>query len=174
MSRIVKTRPQNSNSKEGFFSKWLAAYSGTEPHSRSADTYLAPESQTDGDHLNEASDVWSLGCVLSVVFTFIECGQQGVEEYGDNRLRTKNAGNRDTFYLHPPGSGNFTIHPAVNDWHNQLVKWAKEDKDRDPREAEILNTMLKYLQSKALNIEAKRRCTAEEVRKQLQIALGQY
>lgn len=129
--------------------------------------FLAPESQTDGATMNTRSDVWSLGAVLSVVFTFIERGKQGVEDYA--RLRSSVSGSRETFYWKGPGHTRPQEHPKVNEWHNKLVNHIDV-----PAEAEPLRAMLQYLQQKALSIQSKDRCTAKQVQEQLETTLRKY
>jgi serine/threonine protein kinase len=46
-------------------------------------TYSAPEARNPGGKVQAESDTWSLGCVLCVVFSYLDSGAKGVEEFGD-------------------------------------------------------------------------------------------
>ncbi|KAF4899595.1 Serine/threonine-protein kinase mph1 [Colletotrichum fructicola] len=89
-------------------------------------TYAPPEkaiywnnSNSNLPQVDQTSDVWSLGCVLSVAATYVVLGTQGVLIY--NRLRRQEISCRedngnidDTFH---DGS---RVLPEVTDWHKYL------------------------------------------------------
>ncbi|KAI2606277.1 kinase-like domain-containing protein [Hypoxylon fragiforme] len=44
-------------------------------------TYLGPESMKNMSIMTEKNDIWSLGCIISVVLTYLELGWMGVGDY---------------------------------------------------------------------------------------------
>jgi serine/threonine protein kinase len=56
---------------------------------RGTGTYLAPETSTGKQPIRAESDTWSLGCIVSVVFSYLYSGNTAVIEFGD--LRSKKA-----------------------------------------------------------------------------------
>ncbi|GLI79203.1 hypothetical protein PoHVEF18_007531 [Penicillium ochrochloron] len=48
-------------------------------------TCLAPECMETSPTISTSSDVWSLGCVISIVFTYLDDGAQGVTKYAAKR-----------------------------------------------------------------------------------------
>ncbi|KAL9037672.1 MAG: hypothetical protein Q9214_005598, partial [Letrouitia sp. 1 TL-2023] len=101
-------------------------------------TYDSPE-QSDGDHdvaePGQAVDVWSLGCVFSLVATWIVLGSPGIVEF--DSIRTKA---RQTAYIQPRKSQdgesaferNNAFHddketlPEVLEWHVHLRSCARK------------------------------------------------
>ncbi|KAI1375790.1 kinase-like protein [Hypoxylon crocopeplum] len=137
-------------------------------------TYLAPESQESMRKMNEKSDIWSLGCVISAVLTYLGEGQAGVDEYSEARANGSSrsgAGNSDWFFLLPTTFAPPKPHPTVRDWHKRLVSQARL---RNPAEAEVLRAMLKDLEEKVLQLDSGRRESAKYIRDVLHTASAAY
>ncbi|KXH66780.1 serine/threonine protein kinase [Colletotrichum salicis] len=93
MSRI-KIRHHTSHEEEKDIAKWFTkrrdmqqrTMSGTQ-NRRGQGTYLPPESFREGKVMNTRSDVWSLGCILSGLFVYLEGGKSAIDNYETNRLK---------------------------------------------------------------------------------------
>ncbi|KGO36018.1 hypothetical protein PEX1_080440 [Penicillium expansum] len=134
-------------------------------------TYIGPESLSKHRAMREKSDIWSLGCILSVVFTYLEEGRTGVEEYESRRLEHRSADGYDRFFVTDPLFGRPKISPAVTLWHDKLIKNARL---RSPKEGEAVKSMLDYLVHSVLQPETSKRCNASELEKKLIRTLQQY
>jgi serine/threonine protein kinase len=135
---------------------------------RGTGTYLAPEACVEKHPVQAESDVWSLGCVLSVVFTFLHGGQEAVKSFADGRYRK---GMDDRFFSFTGSSTPHRISDAqINDgvtrWHKQI---RLESKHAHSEEGAVFETMIKFLERKVLIIDPRRRqeTTADQVRKKL-------
>ncbi|TQN68622.1 Dual specificity protein kinase TTK [Colletotrichum shisoi] len=94
-------------------------------------TYAAPEKSAYLDGLSskkpevlQTSDVWSLGCVLSIAATYVVLGTQGVLIYSQLRRVAifKNKGNSsDAFH------DGTTVLPEVRHWHRYLREAARRN-----------------------------------------------
>ncbi|GIC92811.1 uncharacterized protein Aud_009284 [Aspergillus udagawae] len=61
-------------------------------------TYLAPECAVAGAKVSALSDVWSFGCIFSLVLTFMVKGGKGINEFSTRRGEQPNG---DLFYTNP-------------------------------------------------------------------------
>ncbi|KAK1638668.1 kinase-like domain-containing protein [Colletotrichum phormii] len=181
MSR-VKIRHQTSHEEERDIAKWFTkrrdwqqrTMSGTQ-NRRGQGTYLPPESFREGKVMNTRSDVWSLGCVLSVLFVYLEGGKSAIDNYETNRLKYRRGidASYDVFF-HVWSLGFFsvnTLHSAVKTTHRQLIRKAAA---RSVKEHEAVRTMLNFLESKVLKISQNKRCSAKEVENMLRRTLDAY
>ncbi|OHF01259.1 serine/threonine protein kinase [Colletotrichum orchidophilum] len=178
MSR-VKIRHQTSHEEERDIAKWFTkrrdmkqrTMSGTQ-NRRGQGTYLPPESFREGKVMNTRSDVWSLGCVLSVLFVYLEGGKTAIDNYETSRLKNRRGidASYDVFF-HVKPFGVSTLHSAVKDVHKQLVHKAAA---RSLREKEAVRAMLHFLESKVLRINQDKRCSAKEVENMLKRTLEEY
>ncbi|KAH7067359.1 kinase-like domain-containing protein [Paraphoma chrysanthemicola] len=128
-------------------------------------TYLAPEACIDGYRVQAESDTWSLGCVISVVFSYLYGGQPAVTEFAN--LRSKNG--LDTFFSfsgnnEPHKLSDAQLNDAVKRWHNQL---RMETKKRNAGEGAIFDGMIKFLGQRVLVIDPKQRQQTKDIREQL-------
>lgn len=126
-------------------------------------TYLAPESLASIPTMKASSDVWSLGCVISVVFVYMEEGAEGVTRYSEARSDHAKADGVDRFFLRDKGFGPFTAHPVVRKRHKRLIRAAKQ---RHHEEGRALEEMLHFLEEKVLQDQSKR-CGVGEIEKML-------
>ncbi|CAN8095329.1 unnamed protein product [Discula destructiva] len=171
MARVKIRRPRDQL-KEGerdFDRLFLRRKSPTEPslsltlNRRGEGTYLAPESISATPSMNTESDVWSLGCVISVLFVYFEGGSKGIQEYSEARATHKDAQGYDRFFL--PGYFSHTnIHSAVRTMHKKLITQAK---GRSLKESEAVRNMLQFLENKVLEVNPLKRCDANDFKLKL-------
>jgi serine/threonine protein kinase len=110
---------------------------------RGTGTYLAPEACIEGHPVQAESDTWSLGCVISVVFSYLFGGQEAVNAYSDLRGKKE----IDRFFTFttsngPPRLKTTQINEAVKNWHQDLRMRTKK---RDPQEGAIFDALIKFL-----------------------------
>ncbi|KAI0376201.1 kinase-like protein [Hypomontagnella monticulosa] len=126
-------------------------------------TYLAPESRVSLRNTSEKSDVWSLGCVVSVVLTYLIEGQTGIEEYAEDRAcisSSSGGGDKDCFFLISRNPRQPKPHPAIKKHHKRLISKANR---RNLHEARITASILTYIEEKVLELEPQRRETAKHI-----------
>ncbi|KAL4959995.1 kinase-like domain-containing protein [Aspergillus stella-maris] len=138
---------------------------------RGEGTYLAPESLSPTRTMRTHSDVWSLGCVLSVVFAYLEEGSDGVKNYAEQRYRHDEAAGYDRFFVLSCGFRAAKRNRAVEKTHSYLVDRARE---RDSREAKIIKEALGYIEDQVLEVDQFKRRSAKEVATMLEITLRGY
>ncbi|KAK7440161.1 serine/threonine protein kinase [Colletotrichum acutatum] len=178
MSR-VKIRHHTSREEEKDIAKWFTkrrdmqqrTMSGTQ-NRRGQGTYLPPESFREGKVMNTRSDVWSLGCILSVLFVYLEGGKRAIDNYETNRLKNRRGidASYDVFF-HVKLFGHTSVHSAVKNAHKQLIHKAAA---RSVKEHQAVRTMLNFLGSKVLKINQNKRCSAKEVENMLRRTLDAY
>ena len=141
-------------------------------------TYLSPEACDyipKRKNVRTESDTWSLGCVLSVVFSYILGGAHTVREFRVQRSRNRD---NDQFFslknqkLNPFRSSSREkvadrVNEAIKPWFDQLVNWTKEKHDKE--ESQELQSMLDFLLKKVLIVDPDKRkdTTAENVERRL-------
>lgn len=138
-------------------------------------TYLAPETQVGEHHsLGPESDVWSLGCVIVIVFSFIYGGIDAVKQFDSMRAVQP----IDAFFTVPRGR-------SVRKFHDMKVseeveRWLKELRSqaslRDADEGSIFKEMIAFLHSRVLIIDPsqRRKTTAVDVKEQLITSFKAY
>ncbi|KAL4905101.1 hypothetical protein BDW74DRAFT_19058 [Aspergillus multicolor] len=145
-----------------------ASISGT-LNRRAEGTYLAPEADSSDRVMKSNSDVWSLGCVLSVLFAYMEDGREGVIQYADDRLRCNEAGASDKFAVR--GFRGTKPNPAISKIHGYLIKRAS---GRSGREGDIVDDSLSYIEKHVLQIDQSKRRDANDVAGMLETAFKGY
>ncbi|KAL4742688.1 hypothetical protein BDV11DRAFT_210919 [Aspergillus similis] len=136
---------------------------------RAEGTYLAPEAES-GDRLMKTnSDVWSLGCVLSVLFAYMEEGRQGVTRYADERLKYNEAGASDKFVIR--GFRGAKPNPAISKTHSYLTEKAN---GRSLHEGSIVNDFLSYIEKHVFQIDQSKRKGAKNVASMLETTFKRY
>ncbi|KAH8699080.1 kinase-like domain-containing protein [Talaromyces proteolyticus] len=123
---------------------------------RGEGTYLAPECAASDGRVSSSSDVWSFGCIFSLVMSFLDSGTQGVEEFRQLR-RKQEAG--DFFYVTRHGKP--MISPFVTAWF-QTLKDRSRSGGRSAEHAVVCQT-LEFLQNKVLLPQPRGRVSALEV-----------
>ncbi|CAI7603511.1 unnamed protein product [Penicillium glandicola] len=140
-------------------------------NTRNEGTYIGPESLSPHRTMRTANDVWSLGCVLSVVFTYLEEGSSGVEEYQERRVSHRSADKCDRFFVTSSLFSRPKIHPVVTQWHDELIKKARK---RSPKEGEAVKLMLDYLEHAVLQPDQLKRCNAQQLEEKLLETFRKY
>jgi serine/threonine protein kinase len=131
---------------------------------RGQGTYLPPESLKKTPTMTTSSDVWALGCVLSVVFAFLEDGIEGVNNYQTKRLQHPQSEGFDRFFLRGRFFQSNEKHPEVHKWHHHLIKKAAH---RQAEEEDAVRYMLTYLEEKVLVVDEKKRDNVRTVKERL-------
>jgi serine/threonine protein kinase len=137
---------------------------------RGAGTYLAPESTLPVPSMKTESDVWSLGCVISVVFAYLEEGSDGVTRFQDARIAHRDSDDSDRFFR----SGRFRplkTHPAIKSWHTRLIDKASQ---RSSDEGRAVRYMLRYLERCVFQIDPTQRDGAKGVEETLRQTFLRY
>lgn len=177
MSRVRIRHRERGSEKERDFNGWFLRKTPPAPtleptralHGEG--TYLAPESISAIPSMKTSSDVWSLGCVLSVVFAYLEEGSDGVEQYQEERLKHHKADGIDRFFLRDKGFLPSSVHPLVHRWHTRLIHKASQ---RNLDEGAALKFMLRHLEHSVLQIDQYKRCGVKEVKERLRITYDKY
>ncbi|KAJ5721251.1 uncharacterized protein N7483_009185 [Penicillium malachiteum] len=170
MSRIkVRQRGQNEVRVRGF-RNWFAQRAKAEPQNMSAapptmnhrweGTYLPPESMASFPTMTTRSDVWSFGCVISVVFTFLEEGSHGLEVYSGRRSNHRKSNGYDRFFVHDKHMSSAKVHhPAIKEWHTELINKAMA---RSRLEGSAVQSTLRFLEDEIFQ-DQKNRCYAQTI-----------
>ncbi|KAL2850435.1 kinase-like domain-containing protein [Aspergillus pseudodeflectus] len=168
MSRIkIRTREKDVN-------RWFVrrsqpdrgSASGTR-NARGEGTYLAPESVARGRNMKAESDVWSLGCVLSVLLCYMGSGGKGVGQYAAERRNHADAVQYDTFFLPSRGALPARINPVVTRTHTQLIQAAN---NWNHLEGEIFFRVLRCVENNTFKVDQSKRCSANDVKEVLSAA----
>ena len=141
---------------------------------RGIGTYLAPEACI-GDSVQAESDIWSLGCVISVVFTYMCEGFPGIENF--SKLRSlKSRDSTDCFFTLSRPRDLPKIGDAV--LNEGVTRWLKKLRTTQPTGSEktILEDLTRFLERQVFIIDPTRRksTTAEQIRVKLVDAFNGY
>ncbi|KLO82179.1 Uncharacterized protein LW93_9362 [Fusarium fujikuroi] len=171
LSRVkTKTKPEQ-NLDSLFESKIIdqsTEASPTENH-RGNSTYLPIEALDKRKTMNQKGDIWSLGCVISVLFTYMEEGYSALEGYSNCRLKYSNK--LDVFYQENRSNRGASLNDAVKSQHTKLIEAAKK---RNAAEGEAVSFVLRHLESDVLVIDQSNRRDAESIVQCLGKALKKY
>jgi serine/threonine protein kinase len=111
-------------------------------------TYSAPEARISGGKVQAESDTWSLGCVLCVVFSYLDSGANGVEKFGNLRSELP----RDQFFTVSGSKPRLSL--AVQRWMKEL-QWRAHQ--RNGEEGTIVKDFLAFLRNKVLVVDPEKR-----------------
>ncbi|RYP57995.1 hypothetical protein DL771_011375 [Monosporascus sp. 5C6A] len=170
MSCVKKRRRVDEHSEaEKDFNRWFVRrrMPEREPsidptrNNRGEGTYLAPESMSRNPKMTASSDVWSLGCVISVFFAYLDDGRDGVLQYQAHRMHHRKADNYDRFFIPNSDFLPNTVHPAIEKEHDKLIKSASS---RGHREAKAVEFILRKLEESVLKIDQEKRISAARVK----------
>ncbi|KGO75107.1 hypothetical protein PITC_069770 [Penicillium italicum] len=152
--------------QDGEAAKGFNSFDGDEPiiSRRGEGTYLAPESISSTPGMTSKSDVWSLGCVISVVFAYLEGGSAGIEHYGLTRLEHRVSDGYDRFFVRGKVFTSTNVNPAVKSQHTHLIDKARQ---RNRQEGDAVEFMLRYLEKRVFEVTQSKRDNAMEVEKRL-------
>lgn len=160
MDRIFRPQKQDTNPSSGV------------DNSRYGGTYGAPEARLTTDKVTRKSDVWSLGCVLIDVLTFLDNGSIGIEEFGEARAKDRD---NDRFFEPTPSHFgtelNNMLHSSVTSWLETLEGKAKERHELEGKAFRQVSTLLR---ESMLLMDQAQRCTAKEAEKRLKRITRQF
>ncbi|KAK0719271.1 hypothetical protein B0H67DRAFT_149719 [Lasiosphaeris hirsuta] len=178
MSRVkIRRRGQDGERVKDFNSWFIPRPKPADPslsgtiNRRGEGTYLSPESVLSERSMGVGSDVWSLACVISVVFSFLEDGSRAIELYQQGRLSHSKADGYDRFFLRGRGFASARVNPEVHKWHTKLIESAKR---RDPVEGEAVKSMLRFLEESVFEVDQTKRCSAKDVQDMLRTTFRIY
>ncbi|EWZ89461.1 serine/threonine protein kinase [Fusarium oxysporum f. sp. lycopersici MN25] len=169
----VKTRTRSQADLSNLFRTRFKDQSGqasATQNFRGTDMFLPVEAELEGRTMNEKSDIWSFGCILSLLFTYMGEGYKGFGGYSESRLLCSNK-NVDCFYQYNKSNIGFEINRGVVEQHEKLIKLAAE---QSPSEGVAVRYMLKSLESEVLLIDQGSRCGADRIVELLQATLKKY
>ncbi|KXH64270.1 serine/threonine protein kinase [Colletotrichum salicis] len=130
-------------------------------------TYLPSEALSPERSMNQKSDVWSLGCIISVLFIYLEDGADGIQQY--QKSRRKENGNTEEFFKR--GYLGYKVNPAVRQCHSKLIDKASS---RNSLEKGPMSFMLDFLEKRVLQPDQKDRCDAKMVADHLRQTVEKY
>ncbi|QGI61410.1 uncharacterized protein FFB20_11373 [Fusarium fujikuroi] len=135
--------------------------------------FMAPEADSKRREMDDKSDVWSLGCIISVLFAYMEDGRRGVEEYSQARLKQSKMDvatfwQSNVLFL----LSSVDINKEVSSKHASLI--AKARTRNAGQEAAAVSYMLRSLENKVLKTKKKARCSAADILDQLRKTLRIY
>ncbi|KAL3417523.1 ankyrin repeat protein [Phlyctema vagabunda] len=118
------------------------------------------------------SDVWSLGCIMSMLLTYLEAGWPGVRKYSDERCDERQIKPSDQFFRPPINWTDFRLNSKVLDQHQYLTRQAEERESRDeqalPGEGRAVEHFLDFLEKSVLVTSwRQRRATAKDIKTEL-------
>ncbi|KAI1423176.1 kinase-like protein [Xylaria sp. FL1777] len=128
------------------------------PFKHGSDDYLAPECEDwendfEVGNVHRSSDVWSLGCILAEVATYMAWGPQGVERFREARRYKVRSWILRQFHYGPRESSE-----AVSSWLSDLEQLQS-----------TTITLLVVVVRQILSLNPLQRPTAEEVTRELQV-----
>ena len=126
-------------------------------------TYAAPEAKESTHKVTRKSDVWSLGCIIILILTFMDSGQSGIEDFGNARLEGRD---HDRFF---DGEGpDAFLHRSIENQLNSLSQNASTRSSRDGHhEVEAIRSVGKILRKEVLVIDPTERIAAGQVENKL-------
>ena len=134
-------------------------------NSRYGGTYAAPEARLENDKVTRKSDVWSLGCLITLVLTYLDSGKTGIADFRDSRLQGRD--NDRFFETNLPVIGTEAVdklHPSVPKWLDGLVAKAHE---RSEHEGKAVEKASQYVLESMLLADEEKRHDAKQVEDKL-------
>ncbi|KAF5723463.1 serine threonine kinase [Fusarium mundagurra] len=171
----VKTKTTPEKNLDSLFERKLidqSSQASPTQNPRGNGTYMPNEAQDHGKAMDHKSDIWSLGCIISVLFTYMEEGHSALERYSDSRRKYNKPHKMvDVFYQENRSSRGAGLNEAVKAQHTKLIEAAKK---RNAAEGEAVSYILRYLESNVLVIDQGDRCKAESIVQCLGKTLKKY
>ncbi|KAL3456860.1 kinase-like domain-containing protein [Aspergillus heterothallicus] len=178
MSKIKIKSSGDVVPREKDVNRWFIQRSPREAPSASATrnargdgTYLPPESTDSGRKMRASSDVWSLGCVLSVLFCYMDGGRDRVIKYAEERMMHYDAVGCDTFFVPRRRIRSAKLNPVVHKTHIQLIRSATR---RSPCEGVAVKYALRYIEKLVLEVDQSKRSDAKQVKSMLESTFKAY
>ncbi|KAJ5923408.1 hypothetical protein N7454_008653 [Penicillium verhagenii] len=178
MSRVKRLRVEKSGGRsereDNFNDSFVRREQPEDPsgtmNRRDHSTYLAPESISANRDMKASSDVWSLGCVISVLFAYLESGADGVTNYSDKRVEYRKSEGFDRFFVRDGGFKPYQVNPAVKKFHDALIIKART---RNPNEGTAVRLILEHLENDVLKDQSKR-CTVSVMEDMIRATYMRY
>ncbi|KAL6714396.1 hypothetical protein ACLMJK_007819 [Lecanora helva] len=129
-------------------------------------TYAAPEAKLQGHMVTRRADVWSLGCIITLVLTFMDGGWTALESFTAARVEERNDDDRfyfDSRSLHKSRHTSI-INPSVPRWLEKLVSTAM---NRTLEEGHAIEEARKLLLNNILRPDQQERSEARQVEYEL-------
>ncbi|KAK8049389.1 Sec34-like family protein [Apiospora phragmitis] len=129
---------------------------------RGEGTYLAPESTMAKKRMRTESDV-------CIIFTYLDAGYQGVDEFSTSRAEQPAAKEMDRFFCSSTSFTRTQTNPAVKRWHARLIRQAYT---RSTEEGDVFKGVLDYLDKSVLIVDQgeRRNTSAKAVSSKLKYA----
>ena len=132
---------------------------------RDAGTYTAPEARHKTERVTRKSDVWSLGCVITLVLTFLDNQRTGIKDFEVARMKDRDD---DLFYDSLPTRYGAEPRPSLRSsipvWLDYLTEHSKR---RSENEGEAVGLASDLIRSRMLLPEPADRYTAKRVEERL-------
>ncbi|KAK2036502.1 kinase-like protein [Colletotrichum somersetense] len=137
---------------------------------RGMGSYLPPEAESPAKGMDAKSDIWSLGGIVSMLFSYMEGGSDEVQSYKNNLGRDPKIA--DTFYKQVGlGGHKVEVDPEVKKQHERLIDSAKK---RSRNERDSIQTMLKFLEKRVFQIDKAKRCDSTTLANELNGIMRYY
>lgn len=134
-------------------------------NSRYGGTYAAPEAKGKSDTVTRKSDVWSLGCVITLILTFLHNPSQGIDQFQKARARDRS---HDWFFdskaLKAGSENQEILHVSVLSWLNKLQEEARRRGRLEAKATEMATELLRY---KVFLRDQEERLSAKDVENEL-------
>ena len=134
-------------------------------NARAGGTYAAPEAREESAVVTRKSDVWSLGCVLALVLTFLDGQSRGINEFSQARQKDRK---HDWFFdskaVRTGSDEKQILHPSVSTWLRELTRRAFK---RGISEGTAIQKASEMLVKEMLIRDQGRRLSAKKVEEKL-------
>ena len=174
MSQIKQTQPMESQHEEKHHildrifqsTKPSDDLSSGVDNSRYGGTYAAPEAMEKSGTVRRKCDVWSLGCVITLLITYLHGRSQGIKQF--ERLRASDR-SQDWFFdpnAYKTGSDNSGIlHSSVVEWFQTLIEGASR---RGQQEAKTIVNTIGLLRDEIFLRDEENRLSAKKAEEKLE------
>lgn len=135
------------------------------------DAYAPPEMENLNNKPNRKYDVWSLGCILVEVATFVAYGSEGLRDL--DHLRITQVNDRevdDRFFEQIPGTEGYRLKEDVSEWIKDIPFAQRVTEERS---RQFLNLIIE-LSKDMLAVELEKRIPSSEVHRRLQDILSRF
>ena len=171
--KVVPLNGDDDTPTRTIVNSFQAAHSDPNPSSgvyspRPWGTYTAPEAKATTDRVDRKSDIWSFGCVMTIVLSFCDHGRDAIRKFQEAR----HEGKKDDWFFDyntsDHGPSKTELRPAVGLW---LDRMARNAGMRGDSEAKIISKIVGLLCSHMLRPNPKERFLARQVEDRLKTIL---
>lgn len=132
---------------------------------RDAGTYTAPEARHKAERVTRTSDVWSLGCVMILVLTFLDNQRTGIKDFENARMKDREDDlYYDSFTTRFGAEPRPSLRSSVPVWLDNLTENAKK---RGENEGIAVGLASYLIRSQMLLPDPADRSSAKRVEEQL-------